>query len=128
MPTCYVPLGRFAKHISWRCAHARNSRAELSRGLLRFQLAGTLPPSHCKTRLFARVAELADAYGSGPYGATRGGSSPLASSYRFVQPTVGSTSSCSMLVATVVAISSRLSFCRPSALSLVLKVSFGRQV
>ena len=27
----------------------------------------------------ARVAELADAYGSGPYGATRGGSSPLAS-------------------------------------------------
>jgi hypothetical protein len=28
----------------------------------------------------ARVAELADAYGSGPYGATRGGSSPLASS------------------------------------------------
>jgi hypothetical protein len=29
---------------------------------------------------FARVAELADAYGSGPYGETRGGSSPLASS------------------------------------------------
>jgi hypothetical protein len=29
--------------------------------------------------LIARVAELADAYGSGPYGATRGGSSPLAS-------------------------------------------------
>ena len=28
----------------------------------------------------ARVAELADAYGSGPYGETRGGSSPLASS------------------------------------------------
>src|SRR5213595_2235564 len=27
----------------------------------------------------ARVAESADAYGSGPYGATRGGSSPLAS-------------------------------------------------
>ena len=27
------------------------------------------------------MAELADAYGSGPYGATRGGSSPLASSY-----------------------------------------------
>ena len=31
---------------------------------------------------FARVAELADAYGSGPYGETRGGSSPLASSAR----------------------------------------------
>jgi hypothetical protein len=30
--------------------------------------------------VFARVAELADAYGSGPYGETRGGSSPLASS------------------------------------------------
>ncbi len=29
---------------------------------------------------FARVAELADAYGSGPYGETRGGSSPLAES------------------------------------------------
>src|ERR1044072_1718257 len=29
---------------------------------------------------YARVAELADAYGSGPYGETRGGSSPLASS------------------------------------------------
>ena len=29
--------------------------------------------------VFARVAELADAYGSGPYGETRGGSSPLAS-------------------------------------------------
>ena len=28
---------------------------------------------------YARVAELADAYGSGPYGETRGGSSPLAS-------------------------------------------------
>ena len=32
------------------------------------------------TGFFARVAELADAYGSGPYGETRGGSSPLASS------------------------------------------------
>jgi hypothetical protein len=29
--------------------------------------------------LLAHVAELADAYGSGPYGATRGGSSPLVS-------------------------------------------------
>jgi hypothetical protein len=29
------------------------------------------------------VAELADAYGSGPYGATRGGSSPLASNVSF---------------------------------------------
>src|SRR4051812_5059380 len=29
--------------------------------------------------LHAHVAELADAYGSGPYGATRGGSSPLVS-------------------------------------------------
>ena len=31
--------------------------------------------------LFALVAELADAYGSGPYGATRGGSSPLVSTF-----------------------------------------------
>jgi hypothetical protein len=35
----------------------------------------------------ARVAELADAYGSGPYGETRGGSSPLASS-PLVSPTL----------------------------------------
>jgi hypothetical protein len=35
------------------------------------------------------VAELADAYGSGPYGETRGGSSPLASSaWVFPKPTV----------------------------------------
>jgi hypothetical protein len=36
--------------------------------------------AHCRATGFARVAELADAYGSGPYGETRGGSSPLASS------------------------------------------------
>src|SRR5205807_5548742 len=35
---------------------------------------------HFKNAAAARVAELADAYGSGPYGETRGGSSPLASS------------------------------------------------
>lgn len=29
--------------------------------------------------ILAHVAELADAYGSGPYGVTRGGSSPLVS-------------------------------------------------
>src|SRR5207245_10190723 len=45
--------------------------------------------------------ELADAYGSGPYGATRGGSSPLASSYSC--RTTESTSNCPMLVATAVA-------------------------
>jgi hypothetical protein len=36
--------------------------------------------THCRAAAYARVAELADAYGSGPYGETRGGSSPLASS------------------------------------------------
>ena len=36
--------------------------------------------AHCTAAAQARVAELADAYGSGPYGETRGGSSPLASS------------------------------------------------
>ena len=35
--------------------------------------------THCTLTAFARVAESADAYGSGPYGETRGGSSPLAS-------------------------------------------------
>jgi hypothetical protein len=34
---------------------------------------------------FAHVAELADAYGSGPYGETRGGSSPLVSSLPLAQ-------------------------------------------
>src|SRR5207247_10033036 len=43
-------------------------------------LAGRLAHAHCKAAAYARVAELADAYGSGPYGETRGGSSPLASS------------------------------------------------
>jgi hypothetical protein len=36
-------------------------------------------PSAEKRRFNARVAELADAHGSGPCGATRGGSNPLAS-------------------------------------------------
>src|SRR5947209_3261125 len=35
---------------------------------------------HFSGRSSAHVAELADAYGSGSYGATRGGSSPLVSS------------------------------------------------
>src|SRR4030095_13655783 len=69
-----------------------------------FSLAGTLPPSHCvRSRFFARVAELADAYGSGPYGATRGGSSPLASSSSCRTTDPRSTSNCPMLVATAVA-------------------------
>ena len=38
----------------------------------------------------ALVAELADAYGSGPYGATRGGSSPLVSSL-FLRECAGMT-------------------------------------
>jgi hypothetical protein len=42
--------------------------------------------------VFARVAELADAYGSGPYGETRGGSSPLASTACFTLPTYESAS------------------------------------
>jgi hypothetical protein len=46
-----------------------------------FNLAGRLARAHCRAAAYARVAELADAYGSGPYGETRGGSSPLASSY-----------------------------------------------
>ena len=45
-----------------------------------FNLAGRLAHAHCTAPAYARVAELADAYGSGPYGETRGGSSPLASS------------------------------------------------
>ena len=35
------------------------------------------------------MAESADAYGSGPYGETRGGSSPLASTKRLVLPAIG---------------------------------------
>ena len=64
-----------------------------------------LPHLHCKIpAVFARVAELADAYGSGPYGATRGGSSPLASSYsRRTGDVLHPTSTCPMLVVTAVA-------------------------
>ena len=47
---------------------------------LRFDLAGGWHARTVRATGFARVAELADAYGSGPYGETRGGSSPLASS------------------------------------------------
>ena len=49
---------------------------------VRFDLAGGWHVRIVRTTGFARVAELADAYGSGPYGETRGGSSPLASSPR----------------------------------------------
>ena len=45
-----------------------------------FDLAGIWHTRIVRATGFARVAELADAYGSGPYGETRGGSSPLASS------------------------------------------------
>ena len=38
-----------------------------------------LPRDFIAASHVARVAELADAYGSGPYGETRGGSSPLVS-------------------------------------------------
>jgi demethylmenaquinone methyltransferase / 2-methoxy-6-polyprenyl-1,4-benzoquinol methylase len=41
--------------------------------------AFTSPVSSIASLSLAHVAELADAYGSGPYGATRGGSSPLVS-------------------------------------------------
>src|ERR1700737_4776472 len=41
---------------------------------------------HTSNLSFAHVAELADAYGSGPYGATRGGSSPLVSTSLSVEP------------------------------------------
>lgn len=47
---------------------------------VRFDLAGGWHARIVRITGFARVAELADAYGSGPYGETRGGSSPLASS------------------------------------------------
>src|SRR6266576_2541722 len=40
----------------------------------------------------AHVAELADAYGSGPYGETRGGSSPLVSKLRAWNPPLASRS------------------------------------
>src|SRR5262249_32021903 len=56
---------------------------------IRFDLAARPPPAHCKGHwFFARVAELADAYGSGPYGETRGGSSPLASRLEFSLPRI----------------------------------------
>src|SRR6266568_7365776 len=57
--------------------------ARINSGLdrtLSFRLARAKWPRNLIGRIFrAHVAELADAYGSGPYGATRGGSSPLVS-------------------------------------------------
>src|SRR3989442_9990803 len=57
--------------------------ARINSGLdrtLSFRLARAKWPRNLTGRIFrAHVAELADAYGSGPYGATRGGSRPLVS-------------------------------------------------
>src|SRR6266478_4416976 len=59
--------------------------ARINSGLdctLSFRLARAKWPRNLIGRIFrAHVAELADAYGSGPYGATRGGSSPLVSNF-----------------------------------------------
>ena len=55
-------------------SHARLTRLPLPKA---FRLAPRKPMRILG--VLAHVAELADAYGSGPYGETRGGSSPLVS-------------------------------------------------
>src|SRR6059058_2261623 len=86
MPTFCARLARYAKRTNWKFAHGRNVRANLRISGVRplrdprFDLAGGWHARIVRATGFARVAELADAYGSGPYGETRGGSSPLASS------------------------------------------------
>src|SRR6266699_3756380 len=88
-PTFCVLLARYAKRTNWKFVHARGARANLTRNRLppsyhRIEITGSILQPAGRLRIvvplsFARVAELADAYGSGPYGETRGGSSPLAS-------------------------------------------------
>src|SRR5207245_8369838 len=88
-PTFCVLLARYAKRTNWKFVHARGARANLTRHRLppsyhRIEITGSILQPAGRLRIvvplsFARVAELADAYGSGPYGETRGGSSPLAS-------------------------------------------------
>src|SRR5207253_5637319 len=88
MPIFCVLLVRRAKRISWRFARARSAWANSTRcpSLRSNRNVSdlTLQAAWCARIVaplpVARVAELADAYGSGPYGETRGGSSPLASS------------------------------------------------
>jgi hypothetical protein len=91
MRTFCARLARCAKLTNWRLAHGRNARRDfrvVSFYRVRFDLAGGWHARIVRTTGFARVAELADAYGSGPYGETRGGSSPLASSPLISPPTL----------------------------------------
>src|ERR1043165_8693288 len=95
---CIELCGPFA--LAWPGAQSSSiggSRTEETLGLtsgfvsfhrVRFDLAGGWHARIVRTTGFARVAELADAYGSGPYGETRGGSSPLASSPLISPPTL----------------------------------------
>src|ERR1043165_8914405 len=95
---CIELCGPFA--LAWPGAQSSSiggSRTEETLGLtsgfvsfhrVRFDLAGGWHARIVRATGFARVAELADAYGSGPYGETRGGSSPLASSPLVSAPSI----------------------------------------
>ena len=76
--------------------------------------------AHCSAAAYARVAELADAYGSGPYGETRGGSSPLASSKKRYDASLTSSYflAAAFLLAAHRAFISWESFLRPAAVSV----------
>src|SRR5438034_52923 len=73
MPIFSARWARREKHTLWKAGCAKNVTVD----------CGCAAPAHKSASLrhlfSAHVAEPADAYGSGPYGATRGGSSPLVS-------------------------------------------------
>src|SRR5207302_6896624 len=73
-PVFSVRSAKRAQHTRSKTGPARNDAVDCG-------CAGCADKSASLRQFFvAHVAELADAYGSGPYGATRGGSSPLVSS------------------------------------------------
>ena len=82
--------------------------------------------AHCRAAAYARVAELADAYGSGPYGETRGGSSPLASTKPLLTCNGANTNATMPVWIGLVTSSLRLSFWLPTALSLARRAFFAR--
>ena len=82
--------------------------------------------AHCRVAVYARVAELADAYGSGPYGETRGGSSPLASTKPLLTCNGANTNATMPVWIGLVTSSLRLSFLPPSEPSLTGRAFFAR--
>src|SRR3954453_19611115 len=73
-PTFFVRSVKRVKPLPWKAGRAKNVAVNCG-------CTGCADKSAFLPDFRAHVAELADAYGSGPYGATRGGSSPLVSNF-----------------------------------------------